>query len=475
MRLILTDTIDPEFDEKCEATADGSFRILIDENNKLEDYLNNPSIFFKIYDEERDIFKKLNINKKKIFEDIINCEYIELDFNNTDIINYIDNNEYVRNKKIILKGHYSIEEISRIKEDLKKYSKYSDIIYIEFDGNHGYTNIEEAYKTSKQIMEKANNIKSLNLSPMETIMYVYDIVRNRVYTKEDDGESYTVSRDLTSVLNGDKIVCAGYSNIFKSLLSFLGIKCENTIFIRKDGKSAHARNVAYIKDDKYNIDGVYYFDTTWDSKRGESNNFLNKYLYFAKAKIEIDYLSKNYQPDFKYSMDLMKNFINDLSKYLEMDRIDPYLFLTDIRGKYEEINRMSYICGYDNLITKVCGGVLKSKGNLLEEKKWINYGIKEAKNLDEKFKYFIPAEMYIDIINNVRKVEHEIDPELYSYDVECIKTIVKNSRWDFTKNYKSFHNILFGNQNYDELIDHYLVFNNIANCNKNKEYAKVLK
>ena len=228
MRIVLFDKIYSEFENKCDVTSDGSFRILVDKDNKIEDYFNNPDVFLKAFDENDYIFDNLDFDRNKIVENIKNCEEVELYFCETDIINFIDNNEYLNDKKIILKGIYLIDEIERIENELKIYDKYKDRIYIRLEGNYGYTNIVTAYETVKQVKRTAEIIKKLNLSPIEAVMLAYDNSRNRVYTAEGENESYKVSRDLTSVLNGEKIVCKGYSIIFKALNLYLGLKCEES-------------------------------------------------------------------------------------------------------------------------------------------------------------------------------------------------------------------------------------------------------
>jgi hypothetical protein len=61
---------------------------------------------------------------------------------------------------------------------------------------------------------------------------------------------------------------------------------------RKDKEDVgHARNMLHLVDDKYEIDGIYFFDPTFDCKKDEGNNFLFSYRFFAKDYIEMDELS----------------------------------------------------------------------------------------------------------------------------------------------------------------------------------------
>ena len=99
-------------------------------------------------------------------------------------------------------------------------------------------------------------INKYNLSPIEQIMYAYDLVRDRVYQLEDDGEDYSVSRDISSVLFGDKIVCVGFAEIFSKVLDALNIR--NVLFTIVGRKSGHMRNAVYVNDSKYDIHGVFF-------------------------------------------------------------------------------------------------------------------------------------------------------------------------------------------------------------------------
>ncbi len=100
---------------------------------------------------------------------------------------------------------------------MKSYNN-SQNLKLMIEGNKKKITVEEYKKTVLVINEMVSKIKKQNLSPLEQIMYAYDIVRDRVYLEEKEGEGYETSRDLTSVLLGDKIVCVGYANILDKIL-----------------------------------------------------------------------------------------------------------------------------------------------------------------------------------------------------------------------------------------------------------------
>lgn len=112
------------------------------------------------------------------------------------------------------------------------------------------------------------------LSPLEKYLYIYDYVTSFQYKEvENWPDNSHLSRNIINVLNGDKIVCVGYSSLLKVLCDKVGIPCftmgveiENLENLNKVSGS-HQANTVFIKDDIYNIDGVYYSDACWDSAR----------------------------------------------------------------------------------------------------------------------------------------------------------------------------------------------------------------
>ena len=153
-------------------------------------------------------------------------------------------------------------------------------VYIDYQKNNSPILISMVYKISCIINAVVEEINSYDLSPLEKIMFVYDRVKYRLY--EDDLDDINSSRDLDKVLNGDKIVCAGYSNLFTAVLTSLGINSIPVI----DLNIKHQRSLAYIKDAKYNIDGVYAFDPTWDKRKNKDDiNYIDRYDYFLMPLI----------------------------------------------------------------------------------------------------------------------------------------------------------------------------------------------
>ncbi len=180
------------------------------------------------------------------------------------------------NAKVIVSAQkISLISYKKIIEDFGVENINNLNVYIDYQKNNSPILISMVYKISCIINEVVEEINSYDLSPLEKVMFVYDSVKYRLF--EDDLEDINSSRDLDKVLNGDKIVCAGYSNLFTAILTSLGINSIPVI----DFNIKHQRSLAYIKDDKYNINGVYAFDPTWDRrKNADDTSYIDKYDYF---------------------------------------------------------------------------------------------------------------------------------------------------------------------------------------------------
>lgn len=108
-------------------------------------------------------------------------------------------------------------------------------------------------------------IEGNNLSPFEKLVYAYDIIKSFEYEHSKDASN---SRNIHSIIRDGKIVCVGYSKFLKQLLKELDIDAVilNVSFDNTNGRG-HERNLVYIQDDKYGIDGSFALDATWDSSK----------------------------------------------------------------------------------------------------------------------------------------------------------------------------------------------------------------
>lgn len=287
--------LDTSFDGKLE------FKFIVDDNLMIEDTINDffDSGEFDIslsgiyvskdeFNYDQELIDKLDnmCNDGSLVKQEILLEktyYFDMDLD--DVVEILNKNKMLLNKKIVLCNINEYDD-KLIDELRSKFGDKINVLRFIINGNTEIISFDDLVKTQEYIDNIANHINSLSFSPIEKVMYAFDIVRDRKYQANDEDEYYK-SRDLTTSLFGNDIVCVGFSAFLNALLNKIGINNEPYMLVNNDG-NGHQTNIAYIKDDKYGIDGVYFFDSTWDCKKDDSNNHYYLYRFFGKTKEEID-------------------------------------------------------------------------------------------------------------------------------------------------------------------------------------------
>lgn len=355
--------------------------------------------------------------------DVLNCCDSISFVADKEIKDYIDKNPILKVYNMHLNGNHTIDSKSG-NELYSLFGEYENV-YLFFDGNKTERHIKEYKSTIDAIDDIVKTINKYNLSPLEKIMYAYDLVRDRVYTKESENESNIVSRDLSSVLFGDKIVCAGYVAIFNAVLKNLGISVMDYIIARKDNnKKGHIRSLVYVNDKKYNVNGIFLFDPTWDSKKYEGDkSYLTSYKFFCKSKDEFRYFDQEYNnvtlPNYS------KNFAPKVKKIIETEGL--IHIPSDIAKTFNDISILvsnkSLANGiiFNEKIPKELRNVFVSMTDTQEL----------IKSLDKFQTLFFGQTLnpliLLEILYNVRKIQYYEDPERYPFDTESIKKAVSGS------------------------------------------------
>lgn len=378
-----------------------------------EELLNDMSKVYEYMFGKNDRYNILTRYLEEHFDDIkkfiCTCSEVSISGEPQQIKQYIKENGF--EKKIVL--YNDVLPLKReILDEMTEY--FGDMPCVKFfiEGNDAPVTLEEYTKTVAKIEEIALSVRKLGLSPIEEIMYVYDLVRDRKYIEEEDTEEYTVSRDLTSVLFGDKIVCVGFSILFNSILNCLGYDTMKFVLSPLNGKDSHMRSLVYVKDEKYNIDGMYFFDPTYDCKKDNSDSFLERYLCFAKTYRQIIKLdSENFDSPFYRYMDdeaideIESLFSEDEISVLDLYRKLNFSYLNKILrfAKVDEVTIAKPYINKESLIDRICEVSFLANQDITYDK-------------------------FLDILYNVRRQQYYINPEKYAFDINAITDILVKSR-----------------------------------------------
>lgn len=378
--------------------------IVIEEIHRFRE--KSDKIYIKSFDLDSKRISKLyslvNVNdKKEVCIRLSNGSVYNISFSDNKIIENIEvKSENVNDVKlfynylikrgyeikkielVIINKNYDKLDISSLEEVLLNtnltidYGKSELASYEEFNG------LVASIKWYREIIDDGN------LSPVEKVMYAYDIMKTFYYNESDISKKNSRYPHLI-VKTGD-IVCVGYSYFLMEILNGIddnikviesGVGCHD-----KHGNFLdwHSRNLVRLDDDKYNIHGVFVLDVTWDSVKGDG------YTSLLKDKNVNDY----------NALDLYKFFLVPFSNYTDIFPWDtlPKLF----QYYYEIIKNEEKV----EILKKDISLLLINKGEFRKElKSFFGEEIDDEK-IEKYFKVERPSlQAFKEILYNVRLAE----------------------------------------------------------------------
>ena len=260
----------------------------------------NPFVVINELKEGNINIKDIDISKIK-YKEIIDHELQKYEsndsktdskFDNTDNYLYIPANDietikkYVELKEnnllnytIVFKTMYIDYNTSLISDNINYFKTIKDKkdIYFSFDGEK-LLSLDQIIKDDEFLDYCVQNIKNSDMSPFEKYLAIYDIVKNfKQYKKRPDDRALQESRNLYMILNNNYMVCAGYARLLETLLKRIGIDATFLISSKYRDDFQHAIVALKIKDEKYNLDGVYLSDPTDDNPQFTSIREVNHY------------------------------------------------------------------------------------------------------------------------------------------------------------------------------------------------------
>lgn len=391
--------------EICDSNKIIGIKIITDLDESFDSLFSDCDVT-KMADEYNDF--RLNYNECLSENDYIKSEdFLEI-VNNYDYIIFAGElpviSEYIKKNKLEERNiclSDCLDFSQQTYEDIIKYFGDKTNLYLSISGNTNYNSLQDFKKSLDIINGYVNFIKALKLSPVEEIMCAYDIVKNKMYCEENENEANELSRDLCSVLLGDKIVCLGFSRIFNEILLHLGHKSMICMYDdEKNPNGGHARNFTYIKDDKYDIDGAYYFDITWDSKKEDDEDFyINRYRFFLKTLNEIETLTPNYLINSSFNAEIFSDKVLKNINVIGRKEIKTLNTLSIFLEKKELIDSQKMSLYFINSMRG------KSTKDILDESD--KYEIKQfISKYKDKFNKRIDLKTFLKILYNVRIKEY---------------------------------------------------------------------
>lgn len=350
-----------------------------DLKNEIRSNLSNLHNCFSIESVTNEIFNSINEativverkNHKGFLKDI--NEYANagsiIDISRLNILDEI----YILNNRIITRG---------------------DLLFIDGYNPYSKLNIKELGDLFvSRVYDFALKINKFNLSPLENVILVADLIRSRSYRESDNDLSFT--HDAWRAIDNDKCVCEGYVNLFNPICMILGIPCENAIWVKNGGKEAHKTSIVYINDDKYNVHTVANIDLTCMNKKTDPTyknySFISNYRDIADDLENNDYDAISWENNvgaIDSRIRYLKESSNNFYKNNILDRISTIgTRIGD--SSLEDVKKYKDNCSYDKF------------AEILEE-------------YDELLYRSIPYEALYSVIGVTKKVANKLNPYEYS-------------------------------------------------------------
>lgn len=207
----------------------------------------------------------------------------------------------------------SAEEFEQIKqcEKILVANGVVDQLYVQEGEEGSQLTLKEVEEANKLVDVIANEVKSLNLSPFETVVYVHDKCSQFFYNWNDKLSGTNI---LPDIIKSGNIRCVGYATMFKAVIDELDIPelKVNLCSCFGVGKEGHALNTVSIKDDKYGIDGEYMQDVCFSALSQAKDKTDLAYCLFP-----VDDFIQMYSGDYRVVEDV------NLKEYYDLEHKHP--------------------------------------------------------------------------------------------------------------------------------------------------------
>lgn len=285
----------------------------------------------------------------------------------------------------------------------------------------GFRKTLSANRKLDSIANKIKNAKKGNteLSNFEKFMIAYEYVTQFAYNEGGD-VFHTETSHWVPVLEGDKIVCVGYASLLKSLCNRIFDPSEVkvleqslSVYDKQDNNNlmaGHGNNIIFIKDEKYNIDGLFYVDPCWDSI---SDNRKDKQQ--AYCCIPLTDILSNKRYSFKFKEGFTHFYLLQDKRYRELNK------------ELEEKKRKSS----SPLVSKT---LLESGEKSLEDQ--VENFFQGFKTNDEPQQYFSRQIAKIDYYNLYENL-FEDDKFILAKHKDEIPTLIHNNYKQILEKYKN--------------------------------------
>lgn len=335
-------------------------------------------IYFKnecLYSEEDDFNKLI-----KYINDI-NILNINLENKNInkvlEIIYKIENkiNKKIRFINIITKNH-TIKEIEKL-----RFLEEDRIIKIWYEDGITDCSVDEFITMRKNLDKIINDVNKKNLTNLEKVIYVYDIVKKYNYKPSSTMDG----RQLHKIFVKNNIVCSGYARLISQILNELNIQAGIYKLVTKENE-LHARSFVQIIDEKYDVNAIYSMEPTWESSLKEEYSYS---LFLTPiSKLKQTFPKDKFREDISV---LCKE--KQLNEIKLRDKIALYQFFHNKDLTQEEINKTLEQATKEVSLNSFCKALINVKQAQGIDKKTIELNVPNIINYNKNLANYLNQNM----------------------------------------------------------------------------------
>lgn len=317
------------------------------EDSRIE-YNSYKNVLIDYMFEDLVTLKYITIDKTLFDEEIAYLKYIPIESDILIDFNSCNNSEEIIDILVEL-GH---------KVTIKNFvfkNKYLDVKYqqkILIEDNNDTVDLSTYIMVNNIFDVFVKDINCSELSTLEKFICAYNITKRfKQYcglNQKEDLEKPHLSRSVYRTIFNNLMVCAGYAYMLEKLCLKLGIPAEKIrCSCKKNGldiEDPHAIVAVKIKDDKYNIDSVFYSDPTADNYLIE--DYYNFVLYppyqrkIVYSKLESSYSLLENDSEVAFSNDYLKRPSSMIDLINLLKNIDKE-FIDKLKRKYGDLEACS--------------------------------------------------------------------------------------------------------------------------------------
>ena len=313
----------------------------------------------------------------------------------------------------------SIGDINLTKEDIEILKTFKEIRGARISFDNYYFSIYVFERLYEIITEITKNTWNYDFSPLEKMLYVYDIIRTNFINNPRLNEKF---EELLNVFTEPSFL---YSLLYNEVLKRLDIKSMDVSgsFYRTEGRGI---NVVRVIDDKYDIDGIYYVDISIDSKARFDNSLANYPKEMIKDALINSYSGFCKTKDFMVEegglrLDGLFGPL-DVNSFELLNEVEKENGIRGIRALIPFLNNLSLFLDNEILVDMNIG--INNKENIEELKDKIP-------RLAAFFGKEIDDEDFLEMLLTVRKEEYLENKDLFQLNMETIKECLFKSKFRY--------------------------------------------